>query len=84
MSEAVYLRKPMLALPLTGQFEQEMNARYLEALGFGTASKALDEPSLERFLEHEPRLAETLDGYRQDGNSVALETIDRLIEEHAR
>ena len=29
MSEAVYLRKPMLALPLTGQFEQEMNARYL-------------------------------------------------------
>ena len=36
MSEAVYLRKPMLALPLAGQFEQEMNARYLERLGFGT------------------------------------------------
>ena len=38
MSEAVYLRKPMLALPLAGQFEQEMNARYLASLGYGTAS----------------------------------------------
>ena len=57
MSEAVYLRKPMLALPLAGQFEQEMNARYLEQLGYGTASRALDEPALERFLEREPRLA---------------------------
>jgi uncharacterized protein (TIGR00661 family) len=46
MSEVVYLRKPMLALPLAGQFEQEMNARYLERLGYGTAAAALVEPSL--------------------------------------
>ena len=84
MSEAVYLRKPMLALPLAGQFEQQMNARYLEALGYGTASRALDEPALERFLESEPRLAETLADYRQDGNAVALETVDRVIGELAR
>ena len=43
MSEAVYLRKPFLALPLAGQFEQEMNSRYLAQLGYGTASRALDE-----------------------------------------
>ena len=58
MSEAVYLRKPMLALPLTGQFEQEMNSRYLAALGYGTASTALDEPALEQFLAREPQLTE--------------------------
>ncbi len=81
MSEAVYLRKPMLALPLTGQFEQEMNARYLEQLGYGTASAALDERALEHFLEREPRIAEMLAGYRQDGNRVALETIDRFVGE---
>jgi uncharacterized protein (TIGR00661 family) len=83
MSEAVYLRKPMLALPLTGQFEQEMNSRYLAQLGFGTASAALDEPALEQFLEQEPQLTETLSDYHQDGNRVALETIDRLIAELA-
>ena len=57
MSEAVYLRKPFLALPLAGQFEQEMNSRYLAQLGYGTASRALDEAALVRFLESEPRLA---------------------------
>ena len=83
MSEAVYLRKPMLALPLAGQFEQEMNARYLERLGFGTAATALDEAALERFLDGEPEHDEALAGYEQDGNTEALEAVDRVIDELA-
>jgi len=35
MGEAVYLKKPMLAVPIEHQFEQVMNARYLEKEGFG-------------------------------------------------
>lgn len=81
MSEAVYLRKPMLALPLAGQFEQEMNARYLERLGFGTAASALDAAALERFLEREPVHEEALAGYEQDGNSEALAAVDGLVDE---
>jgi uncharacterized protein (TIGR00661 family) len=83
MSEAVYLRKPMLALPLAGQFEQEMNARYLERLGFGTAAAALDEPALERFLAREPEHERALDAYEQDGNAEALGVIDGLAAELA-
>ena len=83
MSEAVYLRKPMLALPLAGQFEQEMNARYLERLGFGTAASALDEAALERFLEREPVHEEALAGYEQDSNSEALAAVDGLVDELA-
>ena len=37
LSEAVYLGKPVLSIPLRGQFEQLMNARYLERLGYGCA-----------------------------------------------
>jgi uncharacterized protein (TIGR00661 family) len=81
MSEVVYLRKPMLALPLAGQFEQEMNARYLVRLGYGAASTALDEPSLARFLQEEPRYAERLSTYEQDGNRGALDAADRAIAE---
>jgi uncharacterized protein (TIGR00661 family) len=81
MSEVVYLRKPMLALPLAGQFEQEMNARYLERLGYGTAAAALDEPSLKRFLDRESGHAEALAGYEQDGNRETFEEVDRFIEE---
>ena len=33
MGEAVYLHKPMLAVPIAKQFEQVMNARYLQKLG---------------------------------------------------
>ncbi len=83
MSEAVYLRKPMLALPLAGQFEQEMNARYLERLGFGTAASALDEAALERFLADEPAHERALSGYEQDGNAEALAVIDGLVDELA-
>ena len=82
MSEVVYLRKPMLALPLAGQFEQEMNARYLERLGYGTAATALDEPALERFLERRIRArSEALAGYEQDGNVETLEAVDQAIDE---
>ncbi len=81
MSEAVYLRKPMLALPLAGQFEQEMNARYLAGLHYGTASSALTEPALEHFLEHEPTLIESLSEYHQDGNTVTLERVDAVVAE---
>jgi uncharacterized protein (TIGR00661 family) len=84
MSEVVYLRKPMLALPLAGQFEQEMNARYVERLGYGVASTALDEVALERFLDRESEHAEALAGYEQDGNTEALETVDRAIDDVLR
>jgi uncharacterized protein (TIGR00661 family) len=83
MSEAVYLRKPMLALPLAGQFEQEMNARYLERLGFGTGAAALDEPALERFLSREPEHERALAAYDQDGNAEALGVVDGLVAELA-
>ncbi len=81
MSEVVYLRKPMLALPLAGQFEQEMNARYLERLGYGTAATSLDEPALERFLDGVSGHAKALEGYEQDGNRETFETVGRVIDD---
>ena len=44
LSEAVYLGKPVLSIPLRGQFEQLMNARYLEREGFGMCAPAIDTP----------------------------------------
>ena len=41
MGEAVYLRRPMLAMPIGGQFEQVLNARYLEAEGYGLGADEL-------------------------------------------
>jgi uncharacterized protein (TIGR00661 family) len=80
MSEVVYLRKPMLAVPLAHQFEQEMNARYLERLGYGMRAIKVDARALERFLESEQDHAESLAGYEQEGNTAALEAIDGVVD----
>lgn len=81
MSEAVFLGKPMLAIPLAGQFEQIMNARYLERLGFGVAADSVDAAALARFLESEDSHAEALAAYEQDGNVQTLEAVERAIAE---
>jgi uncharacterized protein (TIGR00661 family) len=45
MGEAVFLHKPMLAVPVGGQFEQSLNARYLHRLGYGRHAKSLADPA---------------------------------------
>ncbi len=40
MSEAVSIGVPLLSIPVEGQFEQELNARYLGRLGYGAWAKA--------------------------------------------
>ena len=77
LSEAVYLGKPVLAAPLRGQFEQLMNARYLEARRYGLCAAGANGDPVESFLEQLPSFREALQSYRQKGNAVALETIEQ-------
>jgi len=81
MSEAVYLRKPMLSVPVGGQFEQVLNALYLQALDYGVYARELDGPVLGNFLERVPDCTRALAGYSQDGNTALLSSLDRLLEE---
>ncbi|GAC1338827.1 MAG: hypothetical protein NVSMB23_07040 [Myxococcales bacterium] len=83
MGEAVYLRRPMLAVPVAGQFEQVLNARYLEELGYGLAADELTAERLDEFLGALPRFAGKLAGYAQDGNRQLLERLEEILE-HAR
>lgn len=84
MGEAVYLHKPMLAVPLVRQFEQILNARYLEREGFGLAAESLDDPAVvRRFVEAIPACEEKLAAYGQDGNKLLLESVDHLLDQAA-
>jgi len=51
LSECLHLKKPMCLLPITGQYEQIINAHYIEKLGLGVSAEKLDEDVLGRFLE---------------------------------
>jgi uncharacterized protein (TIGR00661 family) len=80
MGEAVYLGKPMLSVPLAGQYEQTLNARYLEKLGYGEYHPGLSEAAIARFLERAPDYARNLAAYRQERNQALFGELDRLIE----
>lgn len=80
MGEAVYLHKPMLAVPLEGQFEQIMNARYLQQIGFGRAATQLDADAVRDFVEHLPACEEKLAAYTQDGNELLFSTLNGLLD----
>jgi len=80
MGEAVHLRVPMLALPLDGQFEQELNARYLGSLGYGSWTPKIDADVLTRFLERTEQHEEALQGYESVGNDMTLACVDELLD----
>jgi uncharacterized protein (TIGR00661 family) len=79
MGEAVYLRRPMLAVPLEQQFEQILNARYLEKEGYGLGVDRIDADAVGRFLEGLPDFERKLSGYSQDGNRDLLTSLDASL-----
>jgi uncharacterized protein (TIGR00661 family) len=76
LSEAVYLGKPVLAIPLRGQFEQVMNARYLAREGYGLCAMEITPAALEEFVGGLDRFERALGRYEQVGNTVALRTVE--------
>ena len=75
MSECVYLHKPLLSVPVGGQVEQIVNARYLEQTGYGRTAMEIDDANLRRFLEAIPACEERLSSYRQDGNQALFSAV---------
>ena len=80
MGECVYLRKPMLSVPVGRQFEQVLNARYLEQAGYGRAAVEIDSPTLKRFLQDVPACEESLASYSQDGNADLFSALDQRLD----
>ena len=81
MSEALYLRKPYLAVPVKNQFEQIFNAYYLDKLGYGAWWKDLNKERIESFLFNLPQFAEKLADYPRQGNTRLFAKLDELIAE---
>jgi uncharacterized protein (TIGR00661 family) len=79
MSECVYLHKPLLAVPVDGQIEQVINARYLEREGYGQQAEHLDPPAIARFLKALPACEARLENYRQDGNNALFAVLDQQL-----
>jgi uncharacterized protein (TIGR00661 family) len=83
ISEALYLKKPYLALPMRGQFEQELNAFQLEQLGLGRNLVEITHDAIAAFLYHEPDYAVRLQEYVPGSNDAIQRKLDELLDNDA-
>jgi len=72
--------RTVLAEPVGKQFEQILNARYLEALGYGMCAEPIDERALSTFLDRIPDFEANLSSYSQDGNRDLLAKLDEVLQ----
>jgi uncharacterized protein (TIGR00661 family) len=80
MGEAVTLGVPMLAIPIGNQFEQALNARYLQHLGYGLAAGSLaDRDTIGRFFDRIDEFEERLAAFEHDGNRALLAAVDEHL-----
>jgi len=78
MSEAIYLKKPYLALPLKGQFEQMLNSLFLKQAGYGEFSEDLKETEITSFLKNLFKYKSKLKKYKPDFNKL-YKVLDRVL-----
>lgn len=79
VTEALHLRKPYLAVPVSHQFEQIFNAYWLQQSGYGTWWDQLNRERVESFLFNLPHYREALDDYPRQGNQALFAKLDSLI-----
>ena len=79
ISEALFLRKPYLALPMTGQFEQQLNGYMLEKLGYGKNVRDVTADAVGNFLYRLPEYADQLRAYDATDNRAILSKLDELL-----
>jgi uncharacterized protein (TIGR00661 family) len=79
MTESFYLRKPYLALPMRGQFEQEINGFLLARLKYGVNIRRPTSEAIGHFLYRIPDFAENLKGYKAQGNAAIKKRLSELL-----
>ena len=80
LGEALAFGKPVYAIPVRGQFEQVLNACYLEQLGYGTTSETFEPNRLRAFLANTEAHAAVIARVPQhDRNERLYATLDALF-----
>lgn len=79
MGEAVHLHVPLYAIPIQGQYEQELNARYLELLGYGRFDDEVTAEGIARFIDDAPTMQKALERYTPRSNDMLFGCLDELL-----
>ncbi|GAA5819415.1 MAG: glycosyltransferase [Methanobrevibacter sp. CfCl-M3] len=83
ITEAIYLKKPIYSIPAKGNFEQLLNAFYIEKLGYGMMSRDISTKTIEEFLSNLFVYQENLERVKNSGNTEIIKEIEESIEKFA-
>jgi uncharacterized protein (TIGR00661 family) len=83
ITESLHLKKPYLALPMSGQFEQAINAVFLEKLNCGVNLHQISPAGIGDFLYRLPEFENALAGLPAFDNAPLLEKLDALLANNA-
>lgn len=84
LCEALHLGKPVLSVPIAGQFEQIANAYYLDKLGYGKYYGKLTAARIKSFAKNLPEYTENLKDYPRADCSMIIERLGDLIAKYAK
>ena len=84
IGEALHLKIPILSVPVAGQFEQMMNARYIAAYGYGECVERIDAAAVQRFLGNLHVYEENLKAYPSQGNGLLYDCLGELLQKIRR
>jgi uncharacterized protein (TIGR00661 family) len=79
ISEALYLKKPVLSIPIKRQFEQIINALQLKKRGYGMYAKETRSDIIEHFIKLLPKFRNNLKDYNRYDNNDAIRKIEETI-----
>lgn len=81
ISEALYLGKPIFSMPTQGNFEQILNACYVEKLNYGEMHDDITSETLSNFIDKIPEYKKSLEEYERQDNSALINDLKNSIEE---
>lgn len=82
MTESICLKKPFLALPMRGQFEQELNGLMLDMAGYGMNIRniGIGERAVGNFLQTIPVYKEKLMALSHWNNNLIMNKLKELLD----
>ena len=79
LCEALHLGKPVLSVPIAGQFEQIANAYYLDKLGYGKYYRAFTSAKIVAFAKNLREFSRNLEKYPRTDCSAIAGKLEELI-----
>ena len=84
ISEAIILKKPIFSIPAKGNFEQTLNAYYVQRLGYGEYHEVMNAERVENFLNNLSKYETKLNEVKKTNNDGIIKELIYRIEQYSK